>query len=161
MHPLLILALGICAVIFLIAALRVNTFLALLTSAILVSLLAPGATTEKISRVAVAFGTTAGNIGIVIAQGSTTVAMITASAMIAAMLPNSGTLGYPRVLLATAIGGGSMIGTWMNDSGFWIYVKMTSLTEVEGLKTWTPLMAAIGLATVLMSLALALVLHRG
>ncbi|MHC4324506.1 MAG: GntP family permease, partial [Planctomycetota bacterium] len=53
-----------------------------------------------------------------IAQGSCTVAMITASAMIAAMLPSTETLGYHPAYLATAIGGGSMIGSWMNDSGF-------------------------------------------
>ena len=41
-----------------------------------------------------------------VAQGSSTVAMITASAMIAAMIPSTDSLGYPPVLLATAIGGG-------------------------------------------------------
>ena len=67
MHPLLILALGIFAIIFLITVLRLNAFIALIVSAILVSLLAPGATSAKISRVAEAFGATAGSIGIVIA----------------------------------------------------------------------------------------------
>jgi GntP family gluconate:H+ symporter len=96
-----------------------------------------------------------------IAQGSTTVSMITASAMIAAMIPAGSTLGYPRVLLATAIGSGSMIGTWMNDSGFWVFVKMTGLTEAEGLKTWTPLIAVTGLAGLATSLVLAMVLRTG
>ncbi len=96
-----------------------------------------------------------------VAQGSTTVSMITASAMIAAMIPSSGTLGYPTVLLATAIGSGSMIGTWMNDSGFWVFVKMTGLTEAEGLKTWTPLIAVTGLAGLATSLGLAMVLRTG
>lgn len=96
-----------------------------------------------------------------IAQGSTTVSMITASAMIAAMIPSTGTLGYPTVLLATAIGSGSMIGTWMNDSGFWVFVKMTGLTEAEGLKTWTPLIAVTGLAGLLTSLVMAMVLRTG
>src|SRR5688572_32058166 len=54
-------------VIGLIVGLRLNAFLALLIAAILVSLLAPGELSEKISRVAVAFGRTAGSIGIVIA----------------------------------------------------------------------------------------------
>jgi len=91
-----------------------------------------------------------------IAQGSGTVGMITASAMIAAMIPSMDNLGFPPVLLATAIGGGSMMGSWMNDSGFWIFVKMTGLTEAEGLKSWTPLLALTGLSSVLVSLALAL-----
>jgi H+/gluconate symporter-like permease len=94
-----------------------------------------------------------------IAQGSTTVSMITASAMIATMIPSGGSLGYPKVLLATAIGSGSMIGTWMNDSGFWVFVKMTGLTEAEGLKTWTPLIAVTGLAGLATSLILAMVLR--
>jgi H+/gluconate symporter-like permease len=93
-----------------------------------------------------------------IAQGSTTVAMITASAMIAAMVTSTETLGYHCVYLATAIGGGSMIGSWMNDSGFWIFVKMTGLTEAEGLKTWTPLLAVVGLVGIVVSFLLAVIL---
>ena len=42
MHPLLILAIGIFSIIFLITVLRLNAFIALIVSAILVSLLAPG-----------------------------------------------------------------------------------------------------------------------
>jgi len=93
-----------------------------------------------------------------IAQGSTTVAMITSSAMIAAMVTSTKTLGYHPAYLATAIGGGSMIGSWMNDSGFWIFVKMTGLTEAEGLKSWTPLLAIVGFTGVIVSFLLALIL---
>ncbi len=93
-----------------------------------------------------------------IAQGSTTVAMITSSAMIAAMITSTETLGYHPAYLATAIGGGSMIGSWMNDSGFWIFVKMSGLTEAEGLKSWTPLLAIVGFTGVVVSLLLALIL---
>ncbi|MCA9112064.1 MAG: gluconate permease, partial [Planctomycetaceae bacterium] len=50
-----------------IMVLRINAFIALITAAIVVSLMAPGETGEKISRVAEGFGTAAGNIGIVIA----------------------------------------------------------------------------------------------
>jgi GntP family gluconate:H+ symporter len=93
-----------------------------------------------------------------IAQGSTTVAMITSSAMIGSMITSTQTLGYHPVYLATAIGGGSMVGSWMNDSGFWIFVKMSGLTEAEGLKTWTPLLAIVGLTSIVVSLLLALIL---
>ena len=65
--PLLILAVGIAIVIGMIVALRVNAFLALITAAVAVSLLAPGEFADKISRVATEFGTTAGRIGVVIA----------------------------------------------------------------------------------------------
>lgn len=93
-----------------------------------------------------------------IAQGSGTVAMITSSAMIAAMMTSTKTLGYHPAYLATAIGGGSMIGSWMNDSGFWIFVKMTGLTEAEGLKSWMPLLAIVGFTGVVVSLLLAVIL---
>ncbi len=93
-----------------------------------------------------------------IAQGSTTVAMITASAMIAAMIAPTKTLGYHPVYLATAIGGGAVIGSWMNDSGFWIFVKMTGLTEAEGLKSWTPLLAIVGFTAISVSFLLAIIL---
>ena len=48
-------------------ALRLNAFLALITAALVVSLLSPGQWSDKIGRVASAFGATAGSIGIVIA----------------------------------------------------------------------------------------------
>ena len=35
--------------------------------------------------------------------------------------------------------------TWMNDSGFWIICRLSNLTEKEGLKTITPLLAIMGL----------------
>lgn len=104
-----------------------------------------------------------------IAQGSSTVAMMTASAMIAAMLIPTDTtqaeisalltakLGFSPVWLATAIGGGSLVGSWMNDSGFWIFAKMGGLTETEALKSWTPLLVVLGFTAFAMSLVLALV----
>lgn len=93
-----------------------------------------------------------------IAQGSSTVAMITASAMLATLVTGSGTLSFHPVYLATAIGSGSMVGSWMNDSGFWIFAKMGGLTEAESLKTWTPLLAILGVAAFLVTLLLVLVL---
>jgi GntP family gluconate:H+ symporter len=93
-----------------------------------------------------------------IAQGSGTVAMITASSMVAAMIPSMDSLGYHPAYLATAIGGGSMICSWMNDSGFWIFVKMMGLTESEGIRSWTVLLALTGLTAVLISAVLAIIL---
>ena len=52
-------------------------------------------------------------------------------------------LPYDTVYLATAIGAGSLVGSWMNDSGFWIFAKMSGLTETEALKTWTPLLLVL------------------
>jgi H+/gluconate symporter-like permease len=92
-----------------------------------------------------------------IAQGSTTVAVITASGMIAAMIEGT-TLGFNPVYLATSIGGGGLIGSWMNDSGFWIFSKMGGISEVESLKSWTPLLCVLGTVTFGMSILLSLVM---
>ncbi|MCA9047031.1 MAG: hypothetical protein KDA69_22065, partial [Planctomycetaceae bacterium] len=87
------------------------------------------------------------------AQGSTTVAVITASSMIAAMVKGVD-LDFNPVYLATAIGGGGLIGSWMNDSGFWIFAKMSGLTEREALKSWTPLLCVLGVTAFVVSLVL-------
>jgi len=93
-----------------------------------------------------------------IAQGSSTTAMITVSAMMASFGLTEGELGFNLVYLCTAIGPGSCIGSWMNDSGFWIVAKMSGLSETEALKTWTPLLASLGIASLLMTLLLTQIL---
>jgi GntP family gluconate:H+ symporter len=91
------------------------------------------------------------------AQGSSTAAMIVTSAMLAAMV-DPATLGYHPVYVATAIGSGSLVGSWMNDSGFWIFARMGGLTEMETLATWTPLLALLGTVSMVMTLLLAAIL---
>jgi GntP family gluconate:H+ symporter len=93
-----------------------------------------------------------------IAQGSSTVAIITTSAMIVAMAGDMGRLGFHPVYLATAIGGGSLVGSWMNDSGFWVFTKMGGLTEAESLRSWTPLLAIVGTTAMLATAILAMIL---
>ncbi len=66
-HPLAILAVGLGTMVALLLVLRVNAFVALIAAAMLVSLLAPGDPARKIERVATAFGTMAGKIGVLIA----------------------------------------------------------------------------------------------
>ncbi len=90
-------------------------------------------------------------------QGSSTVAMLTTSAMVAALVPAGGSLPYHPVYLALGISSASLIGTWMNDSGFWIFSKMGNLSEAETLKTWTVLSTSVGLTGVLVTVLLALV----
>ena len=93
-----------------------------------------------------------------VAQGSSTVAMITASSILASMGTSATELGFNPAYLATAIGSGSLVGSWMNDSGFWIFAKMGGLTEVEALKSWTPLLAIMGIAGLVVTLFFANVL---
>jgi GntP family gluconate:H+ symporter len=93
-----------------------------------------------------------------VAQGSSTTAMITVSAMMAAMGLNTQQLGFNPVYLATSIAGGSLIGSWMNDSGFWIFARMSGLTETEALKTWTPLLLVLGTVSLIMTILLSMIM---
>jgi len=92
-----------------------------------------------------------------VAQGSSTAAMIITSSMMPGMLIGLD-LPYDKVYLATAIGAGSLCGSWMNDSGFWIFTKMGGLTEKEGLQTWTPLLIALGIVSMTTTLILATIM---
>ena len=89
-----------------------------------------------------------------VAQGSGTVAMIVGSSMMSAIVGGE-TLAFSPVYLATAIGAGSLVGSWMNDSGFWIFAKMGGLTETEALKSWTMLLVVLGIVSFGVTLALA------
>lgn len=79
-----------------------------------------------------------------IAQGSGTVSMITASAIMAAIMGNTN-LPYHPIYVLLSVGFGSLFISWMNDSGFWVVVRMSGFTEKEGLKTWTTLLAILSL----------------
>ncbi len=78
------------------------------------------------------------------AQGSATVAMITASGILAGMATTM-TLEYHQLYIGLAIACGSKLIPWMNDSGFWIVCKMSNLTEQEALKTFSPLLTIMGI----------------
>ncbi len=82
------------------------------------------------------------------AQGSATVAMITAVGLFAGI-----ETPFHPVWLALAIGCGSKPISWMTDSGFWVICKMSGMTEAETLKTLTPMtsmMGVVGLVTVIL-----------
>ena len=69
-----------------------------------------------------------------VAQGSSTVAMIVGAGMMSAIIGDAKP-DYNMVYVATAVGTGSLMGSWMNDSGFWVFTKMGGLTESESLKS--------------------------
>lgn len=79
------------------------------------------------------------------AQGSATVAMITA-APIAKAFVESGQAHVHPVYLAIAIGCGSKPFPWMNDAGFWIITRLSGLKEAETLRTISPMMSLQGVA---------------
>jgi gluconate:H+ symporter, GntP family len=71
-----------------------------------------------------------------VAQGSATVAMLTASSIMVPMVLG-GDLGCHPVYLFMSIGFGAMFCSWMNDSGFWAVSKLSGMTEGETLRTLT------------------------
>jgi GntP family gluconate:H+ symporter len=77
-----------------------------------------------------------------VAQGSATVSMITGSALMMAIIAGKD-LPYHPVYIYLAIGFGSMILSWMNDSGFWVVGKLSGFTEKETLKSWTVVVTAL------------------
>jgi len=85
------------------------------------------------------------------AQGSATVAMITAVGILSG-LAESGQLGFHPVYLALAIGCGSKPIAWMNDSGFWVICKMSGMTEAEGLRFISPMSVVMGVVGLIVTL---------
>jgi gluconate:H+ symporter, GntP family len=77
------------------------------------------------------------------AQGSATVALITASGILSGMAQNAN-LGFNPVYLCMAIGCGAKLVPWMNDAGFWIVCKTSNLTEKEVLKSLSPMQTIMG-----------------
>ncbi|MCB1224637.1 MAG: hypothetical protein KDK99_02390 [Verrucomicrobiales bacterium] len=86
-----------------------------------------------------------------VAQGSATVSMLTASAIVYPMM--QGGLPYHPVYIFLAIGFGAFSASWMNDSGFWVVSRLSGLTEREMLRSFTiqlTLVSAIGLGVTLL-----------
>ena len=91
------------------------------------------------------------------AQGSSTVAIITTAGIMSAIISTT-TLAYHPIYLFLAIGYGAMVGSWMNDSGFWIVGKLSGMTEKETLQTWTALLAVIGIVGGIQALVMSYVM---
>ena len=95
-----------------------------------------------------------------IAQGSATVAMITAVGIIGP-IASASEMGFHPLYLALAIGCGSKPVPWMNDSGFWLISKMSGMTEAETLKTASIMMSLMGFAGLAATMLAALVMPLG
>ncbi len=80
------------------------------------------------------------------AQGSSTTAMITTAGIFSALGLQASALGFHMGYVAVAIGIGSCVTGWMNDSGFCIFASMSGLKETDVLRTWTVGLALMGLA---------------
>jgi GntP family gluconate:H+ symporter len=85
------------------------------------------------------------------AQGSATVAMMTAAPIAKAFIENGNAHVNP-VYFAIAIGCGSKPFPWMNDGGFWIISRLSGLREDETLRTVSPMMSLQGVAGLVLTL---------
>lgn len=82
-----------------------------------------------------------------VATGSATVAIVTASGIVAPLA--EGLSPTHLALLVLAIGAGSLILSHVNDAGFWLVKEYFGMTVGQTLKTWTvmeTLIAVLGLA---------------
>lgn len=85
-----------------------------------------------------------------IAQGSATVAMITAAGIMAPVVTKLEMQGPALGLLVIAIAAGASIMSHVNDSGFWLIKQYFGLSEKDTLRSWTvsvTLIAVIGFLT--------------
>jgi GntP family gluconate:H+ symporter len=153
-YPFVILGIGILVVLGGIIALRVNAFLALLAAALVVSFLAgapAGSAADPVARVAIAFGSTAGAIGIVIALAALVgEAMIRSGAADRLVRTALDILGEKRAATAMMASGFVMSIPVFFDTAFYLLVPLArSLYRATGRHYLRYLMAitAGGVAT--------------
>jgi len=89
-----------------------------------------------------------------IAQGSATVAMLTAAGLMTSFAEG---LSQPLLaLVACAIAAGATGFSHVNDSGFWMISRYMGMTEKQTLKTWTLISTAISFVSFAIILLLGL-----
>ncbi|HYD85800.1 MAG TPA: hypothetical protein VEA63_17150 [Opitutus sp.] len=88
-----------------------------------------------------------------VAQGSATVAMITASAILWPMIDPAvnAPLAFNPMYVFLSIGFGAFGCSWMNDSGFWVVSKLGGLTEQETLRSWTVLATVLSVSGLILT----------
>jgi len=70
-----------------------------------------------------------------VAQGSATVAMVTAAGLMTAMV--EGLSQAQLALIVVAIAAGASAVSHVNDSGFWLVSRYMMMTEKQTFQTWT------------------------
>ena len=90
-----------------------------------------------------------------IAQGSGTVAGITAMTIMATIAPSVSI--HPVYIALAALAGGISVGH-VNDSGFWVVSNLSGFTVTGGLKTYTVAQIIMSISIMILTLLFALVL---
>ena len=90
-----------------------------------------------------------------VAQGSATVAMLTAAGLMSGFV---GGLTQPQLALVTcAIAAGATGFSHVNDSGFWMISRYMGMTEKQTLKTWSIISTAISFVSFAIILVLGMI----
>jgi GntP family gluconate:H+ symporter len=85
------------------------------------------------------------------AQGSSTVAIITAAAIILPLLPALGMVSpNGRLLCVLAMGAGSMVISHANDAYFWVIAKFSGIDMKTMLRVYSVATLLMGLTSLLM-----------
>ncbi|WP_353424549.1 gluconate:H+ symporter [Paucilactobacillus suebicus] len=88
--------------------------------------------------------------------GSATVAGMTAAGLVSTLMTSTGT---DPVMMALAIGAGSLAASHVNDAGFWMVKEYFELTVKQTFKIWTVLETIISVVGLLMVLLLNAIVH--
>ncbi|WP_433742572.1 GntP family permease [Falsibacillus pallidus] len=80
-----------------------------------------------------------------VAQGSATVAMVTAAGLISPLISTMGLEGPVLGLIVIAIASGATIFSHVNDSGFWLVNRYFGLNVKDTLKSWTVMETIVAL----------------
>lgn len=89
-----------------------------------------------------------------LAQGSATVALTTTAALMAPAVASGDFNAMQTALMVLAAAAGSVFGSHVNDSGFWLVGRLMGMDVATTLKTWTMNQVLIGTVGFLMTLAL-------
>lgn len=92
-----------------------------------------------------------------VAQGSATVAMITAAGIISSILPVFHLDEPHTALIVIAIASGATLLSHVNDSGFWLVNKYFGMNEKQTLQSWTIMETIIGVCGLMFTLAASLI----
>lgn len=93
-----------------------------------------------------------------IAQGSATVAMITAAGLTAPIADAFSLPPQQTALTVVAIAAGATAASHVNDSGFWLVSRYFRLSPADTLKSWTVATTLVGVTGFAMTLLLSLVI---
>lgn len=80
-----------------------------------------------------------------IAQGSATVALITAAGLVQPLVVSGNLNAVELATMVIALAAGSVIASHVNDSGFWLVGRLFNMDVATTLKTWTVMETTISL----------------